>query len=179
MKKFLIAILIVLAISIIGFVAYASLQIVGFYITLSKDTSEMTKEELAICLKQNEVKFNNISDMLFKHPSITDITWRDEYVKEDKNKFYYSTNNKVYIKSKDKLDSSAITEIENSSIKFIFENQKFKSIMPMEDCIYFIKASNLGYASGIVFSPKKEKPEYEYLIKLERIEDKWFYFRFR
>lgn len=179
MKKFLIAVLIILAIPIIGIVTYRALQLIGLHNALSKDIPEMTKEELAQCLEQNKGKFESSSNIIFKYPSILDISGSNEYGKEDKNRFYYITNNKIYLKSKGELDKKALTEIESSDMKFIFENLKFKSIMPMEDSIYFVKASNLAYASGIVYSPIKEKPDYEYLIQLEKIEDRWFYFRFR
>lgn len=179
MKKFMKAVLIVLAILVAGFMTYKALQLIGMGKAFSKNVPDMTKEELTLCLNQNKDKFESVSKIFDKYPSVLEIAGHDKFGKGNKGKFYYATKNKLYIESKEKLESAVIDEIDNSIIKLIFSEIKFESMMQMEDCIYFIQGSNLAYASGIVYSPKKEKPGYEYLIQLEKIDDKWFYFRFK
>jgi len=176
MKK---VILIIIGVIVTVILAYYALRLIGLHIAFSKYIPNMTKGDLALCLHQNKDKFDNAAEIINKYPDILGVAGYNKYDKGNKEKFYYTTNNKLYIKSKNKLDNCTIKEVEYSSIKYIFDILKFESIISMEDCIYFIQGSNLAYANGIVYSPKKEKPEYEYLIELERIEDKWFYFRFR
>lgn len=175
MKRLITIVMVVITIFTVGI-----LGINAYFHMFFRDAPKLTKEELVLCLNQNREKFNNAAKVIIKHPGILEITGHDIFGIERKDRYYYIiTKNKLHIESKNKLDDEVINEVDDSSIKSILKELKFESILQMEDCIYFIEGSHLGYAHGIVYSPKKQKPEYEYLIMLEKIEDKWFYFRFR
>lgn len=179
MKKSIIIVLIFIIILAVVILINNTLKIIGFGLAVSEHAPKMNKEELNLCLNQNREQFVNVANIFITHPSILEIAGYNKFGSGNKDKYYYTTKNKLFIESKDKLDNETINEINDSSIKSIFEKLKFESILQMENCIYFIEGGHLGYAHGIVYSSIKEKPEYKYIIELEKIEDKWFYFRLR
>lgn len=182
MKKTIRVVLIILAFFAAGILINNILLITGLGVAVSRNAPRMTKDELISCLNQNKEVFSNATTIFVKYPDILDITGYNKYGKgngSDNDKYYTITKKKIYIRSKKPIDNEVKNEIDDSDIKLIFNKLKFESISKTDDCIYFIEGSNLGYAQGIVYSPLKEQPEYKYLIALENIEDKWFFFKLR
>ncbi|HHV98842.1 MAG TPA: hypothetical protein GXX36_04595 [Clostridiaceae bacterium] len=148
-----------------------------FY-NMKKDAPKMTKDELAITLKQNKAKFENVVNLLNKHPYILEIDNKDFFEKSG-HLFYYATKDKVYIESKQKLENDVIKEIEQSDVSFIIKTLKFNQITNEDSDIYFVEGADLAVAKGLVCVQIGDKPSNIYIIELEKVDDKWFYFKQR
>ena len=173
-----------LVILLIGALIYCIFNIINITwsiggVFLGKDTPQMEKPELEILLIDNREAFENVANIMISYPEIIEID-RLRFHRNREDRFYYTINNNHYtITSRKILDDKIVAELEESQISKILEDLKFMSVLNMEDCVYFTEGANLAYANGIVYSPNKEEPAYEYLIKLEKIVDKWFYFQHR
>lgn len=70
-------------------------------------------------------------------------------------------------------------EEHTDSIEGIFKDVQFKIISHNTyvdpGCIYFTAYTEIGFSSGIIYSPNGE-PKNPYIIKLKKLENSWYYY---
>lgn len=181
MKKKKTCILIILILVVILALIWKSSDFVN-------DHTLMSEEEMISVFSTNKNLFVSSTEELFDfqfHWSLRQGK-HDKSVRKDWKYTNLSGNIQLTIHDKNHFNESSEMKLvveEEKSIERILKKLKFEAITTKASvdskCIYFMKQAFIGFDSGIVYCPDKERPENPYITKLIEIEPSWYYYESR